>query len=149
MRAKFSVDVLFLFVINIFPKVLSVDIWSPHSFFVDSKETARGKFYTHTFLIDRPASIPCFFKNDTPTLGVNHTDVYTFIYSWNFQSFKLTPSSLFVTAIWDINGELFITRIMQRRITLWCPATTACHEINETKSWNFAHRIQFVDAPLI
>ncbi|VDN24074.1 unnamed protein product [Dibothriocephalus latus] len=110
--------------------------FSLHKLFTEFKQYRTTFFYQHIFAIGRPVKLPCFQKGHGPKQGV-HT------YNWTHQGYLISDTSAFISAHLDSDGNLLISQILARKLTIWC--TTLSGSLKALKPQNFAHRIDFYD----
>ncbi|KAL7058561.1 hypothetical protein AAHC03_013748 [Spirometra sp. Aus1] len=113
--------------------------FSLHKLFHDFKNFSTTYFYQHTFAIGRPVKLPCFSKDHGPTADIQ-------AYNWTYQGYVISDTSAFISAHLDSNGDLLISQIMARKLTIWCTVRFGkLDDPKPLKSQNFAHRIDFYD----
>ncbi|BHF69790.1 hypothetical protein SprV_0301283700 [Sparganum proliferum] len=67
-------------------------------------------------------------------------------YNWTYQGYVISDTSPFISAHLDSNGDLLISQIMARKLTIWCTVRFGkLDDPKPLKSQNFAHRIDFYD----
>lgn len=102
-----------------------------HSLFVLVSKQNNNTVYTHRLLLNRRVQIPCFKEGDA-LIDSSTT------FHWSHRGFNITQigDSPFISADWDVHGNLMIQGLLPRQINLWCHFNALL----------FIHRLEFSES---